>query len=299
MADDAIKVKGLTKSYGKQRGVVDLNFSVIQGEVFGYLGPNGAGKTTTIRVLLDFMRPSQGQTEIFGLDSHKNSVEIKRLVGYLPGDLSLYENLTGTEILKFLAKFRDGVDWKYVEKLRSRLKVDLHQKIKKMSHGNKQKIGLIQAFMHKPKLVILDEPTSGLDPLIQHEFYHLVSETKGMGTTFFISSHNLPEVEKICDRVGIIREGELAIVERVETLREKALRPLEVHFSKAPKLEEFSKIEGVQDVRVEGNLLRCTVVGTLDSFVKEIAKYEVVNIISQEPNLEELFLTYYVDKEKS
>jgi len=299
MSSDVIVAKGLTKFYGTQRGVIDLDFSILQGEVFGFLGPNGAGKTTTIRVLMDFMRPTEGQAEVFGLDSHANAIEIKRLVGYLPGEMHLYENLTGIEHLRFLAKFRDGVDWKFVDKLASRLQVDLNKKIKKMSHGNKQKVGLIQAFMHKPKLIILDEPTTGLDPLIQHEFYHLIADTKNQGSTFFVSSHNLPEVEKICDRVGIIREGQLVVVEKIEVLREKALRPLEVHFSQPPKLTDFSGVAGIKDVRVEGNILRCTVVGTLDSFIKKLAKFEVINILSQEPNLEEVFLNFYEGKEKS
>ena len=299
MSSDVIVAKGLTKFYGTQRGVIDLDFSVLQGEVFGFLGPNGAGKTTTIRVLMDFMRPTEGQAEVFGLDSHANAIEIKRLVGYLPGEMHLYENLTGIEHLRFLAKFRDGVDWKFVDKLASRLQVDLNKKIKKMSHGNKQKVGLIQAFMHKPKLIILDEPTTGLDPLIQHEFYHLIADTKNQGSTFFVSSHNLPEVEKICDRVGIIREGQLVVVEKIEVLREKALRPLEVHFARPPKLADFSGVAGIKDVRVEGNILRCTVVGTLDSFIKKLAKFEVINILSQEPNLEEVFLNFYEGKEKS
>src|SRR3990167_2364825 len=293
MSSGVIVSKRLTKFYGTQRGVIDLDFSVFQGEVFCFLGPNGAGKTTTIRVLMDFMKPTEGQAEVFGLDSHANAIEIKRLVGYLPGEMHLYENLTGIEHLRFLAKFRDGVDWKFVDKLASRLQVDLNKKIKKMSHGNKQKVGLIQAFMHKPKLIILDEPTTGLDPLIQHEFYHLIADTKNQGSTFFVSSHNLPEVEKICDRVGIIREGQLVVVEKIEVLREKALRPLEVHFARPPKLTDFSGVAGIKDVRVEGNILRCTVVGTLDSFIKKLAKFEVINILSQEPNLEEVFLNFY------
>jgi ABC-2 type transport system ATP-binding protein len=296
MNKTAIEVKKLTKSYGKNRGIVDLNFKVLTGEVFGFLGPNGAGKTTTTRVLLDFMHPNAGEAKIFGLDSHEDSTEIKKLVGYLPGELHLYEQLTGTEFLRFLSRFREIVDWGFVDSLSSRLKANLHQQIRKLSHGNKQKIGMISSFMHKPQLLILDEPTAGLDPLVQQEFYKLVNEVQAEGSTVFVSSHNLHEVEKICDRVGIIREGELVVVEDINSLRKRAIRPLEVQFVKAPKKSDFENIDGVKDVSLENTTLRCFVVGSLNSLVKQLAKYEVVNIISSEPDLEKIFLTYYGEK---
>ena len=293
MTSEVIAVKELTKFYGTQRGIIDLNFSVEKGEIFGFLGPNGAGKTTTIRVLLDFMRPSSGTAEIFGLDCADHDVEIKRLIGYLPGELHLYDSLKAKSFLEYMAQFRGNVDWNFVTRLSARLQADLSGQIKKMSQGNKQKIGLISALMHQPKLLILDEPTNGLDPLIQHEFYHLLEEARKGGTTIFMSSHNLPEVEKICDRVGIIKDGQLVIVETIKSLRQKAIRPLEVHFVKAPEEGAFRKIDGVKNLSVEDGTLRCSVVGSLDSFIKQLAKYEVTNIISQEPNLEEIFLTYY------
>ena len=293
MSDVVIVTKNLTKYYGKHRGVEGLDIEVKKGEVFGYLGPNGAGKTTTIRLLLDFIRSSAGSAKIFGLDSRADSVKIKRQVGYLPGELHLYENLTGVGLLKFLASLRGRVDWEFIEQLAGRLKANLSQKIKSMSHGNRQKIGIIAAFMHRPKLLILDEPTAGLDPLMQHEFYHLVEGIKRAGNTVFMSSHIMPEVEKICDRVGFIRDGQLVEVQDVETLKERAPRPLEVLFAKPVSLKDFEAVVGVKDIKIEGAILRCTVIGSLDSFVKKIAEFEVVNIASQEPNLEDIFMTYY------
>ncbi|HEY4694845.1 MAG TPA: ABC transporter ATP-binding protein [Candidatus Nanoarchaeia archaeon] len=294
----AISTKNLTKYYGKNRGVIDLTFQVYKGEVFGFLGPNGAGKTTTTRLLLDFMHPSSGSAEIFSLDSHQKSTQIKEFIGYLPGELHLYDSMTGNDFLAFMASFRKGVDWTFVFNLASRLKADLKIQIRKLSHGNKQKIGLITAFMHKPKILILDEPTMGLDPLMQQEFYKLVNEVCDQGTTFFVSSHNLPEVERICDRVGIIREGRLVVVEDIANLRKRALRPLEVHFAKPIESKDFEKIAGVKDISIQNSILRCTVVGSLDSFIKQLAKYEVVNLISAEPNLEEIFLAFYKQEEK-
>ncbi len=204
MDDMVIRTEGLTKFYGRQRGVIDVNMEVQRGEVFGYLGPNGAGKTTTIRLLLDFIRPTRGRATIFALDTHKHSRDIRRRIGHLPGELALYENLTGAELLRYTGHLRGGVEWKFVEELAARLECNLSQPIRSLSHGNKQKIGVIQAFMHKPELFILDEPTIGLDPLMQQEFYRLIAEVKAEGRTVFLSSHILPEVERVCDRVAII-----------------------------------------------------------------------------------------------
>ncbi len=290
---DAISVKKLTKTYGKQVGILDLSFSVQEGEIFGFLGPNGAGKTTTIRSLLNFIKPNSGEAKILGLDTRKNELEIKKQIGYLPGELNLYENMTGKEFLHFLAGFRKKVNWGFVDSLAKRFNTHLDKKIKKLSHGNKQKVAILQAFMHEPKLLILDEPTTGLDPLVQHEFYHLLDEFRKKGSTIFISSHNLAEVEKNCDRVAIIKDGQLVTVEEVERLRQKALRPLEIIFTTQVKIEEFEKIPGIKDLKIEGNTLRCTVVGSVDKLIKEAAKHDVQNIISQEPDLEEIFLSFY------
>ena len=291
--DVIISAAKLTKYYGKQLGIVDVDLEVKRGEVFGYLGPNGAGKTTTIRTLLDFIRPTSGSATVFGLDIRQSSVEIHRRVGYLNGELALYNNMTGEDLLKYLGNLRGGLDWEYVKALAARFQCDLPRRIQGLSLGNKQKLGLLQAFMHKPELLILDEPTNGLDPLMQHEFYDLLSETKKEGRTVFLSSHILPEVEKVCDRVGIIRQGKLVTVETIETLKSHAVRKLEIHFAGIVPKEKFINVTGVRGIVVQDNLLTCNVVGSLDSLVKAAAQFEVVNIISHEPTLEDIFMTYY------
>jgi ABC-2 type transport system ATP-binding protein len=291
--DIIINTAKLTKYYGKRLGIEDVNLEVKRGEVFGYLGPNGAGKTTTIRTLLDFIRPTRGSARIFGLDARQRSVEVHSRVGYLHGELELYDNMTGEDLLEYLGNLRGNLDWKYIRELATRFECDLPRRIKGLSHGNKQKLGLLQAFMHKPELLILDEPTNGLDPLMQHQFYDLLAETKKEGRTVFLSSHILPEVEKVCDRVGIIRQGKLVTVETIEMLKAHSVRKLEIHFAGAVPKEKFINLPGVRDITILDNLLSCKVVGSLDALVKVAAQFEVVNIISHEPTLEEIFLTYY------
>ena len=291
MTAGIIHTEALTKSYGKNRGVIDVSLDVRPGEVFGFLGPNGAGKTTTIRTLLDFIRPNSGVAQIFGLDVHEQSKEIRRRIGYLPGDLALYEKLKGAEMLRYMGNLRGGVEWNDVRELAERLHSDLSRPIRTLSQGNRQKIGLIQALMHKPELLILDEPTNGLDPLIQQVFYRLISEVEGQ--TVFLSSHNLPEVERVCDRVGIIREGRLIAVEEVSALKSRALRQLEIHFAAPVPESAFANVAGVSDLAVEQNVLRCSVKGTLDAVIKAASKFEVLNVVSHEPSLEEIFLAYY------
>lgn len=292
-----IHTSGLTKYYGKQRGMVDISLDVRRGEVFGYLGPNGAGKTTTIRTLLNLIRPTRGIATIFGMDIQRKGLEVRRHTGYLPGELKLYDNLTGAEMLRYLGHLSGGVDWARVENLATRLDCDLLPPIRSLSHGNRQKIGLIQAFMNTPDLLILDEPTIGLDPLMQQEFYRLVSETKGQGRTVFLSSHIMPEVERICDRVAIIREGRLVTVEDIDNLKARSIRRLEIHFAGPVSQEKFTEISGVKDVSVHDSVLTCTVVGELDALVKAASQARVVNIISHEPSLEEIFLDYYNEEE--
>ena len=292
MQTAALSTEHLTKYYGKQRGVIDLDLDVRHGEVFGFLGPNGAGKTTTIRLLLDLIRPTSGTAMIFGA-AVKGNHDLRRRLGYLPGEYALYDNMTGAEFLKFMGNLRRGVDWHFVEALAERLDCRLSQPIRSLSHGNKQKLGLIQAFMHRPQLILLDEPSSGLDPLMQQEFYRMIDEVKADGGTIFISSHVLPEVERLCDRVAIIREGRLAAVETVEAIKKRALRRLEIHFALPPVGEAFAQLPGIRDLSVEGNILRCAVTGSLDALVKTAAQFTVVNLVSHEPSLEEIFLAYY------
>jgi ABC-2 type transport system ATP-binding protein len=288
-----IQTDRLTKYYGKSRGVLDLNLGVREGEVFGFLGPNGAGKSTTIRMLLDIIRPSAGQATILGLDSHRDALAIHKRIGILPGELALYPKLTGEQNLRYFANLRGGVDWNYVRELAERLDSDLSRTVKNYSSGNKQKIGLIQALMHKPELLILDEPTAGLDPLIQQEFYKLIKESRATGQTVFLSSHILPEVERVCDRVGIIREGRLVAVEEVQALKSKAVRQMEIVFDHPVPVQEFIGLPGVRDCMTQNGHLRCTVEGSLDALVKQASRHTVINMISEEPNLEEIFLTFY------
>ncbi len=296
--DRIICTDNLTKFYGKTHGVLDLNLEVQQGEIFGFLGPNGAGKTTTIRTLLDFIRPTRGSATIFGLDTRRNSLQIRRRIGYVLGELALYDNMTGADFLRYFGHLRGGVDWTSVQELAERLKSDLSQSIRSLSRGNRQKIGLIQAFMHRPDLLIFDEPSSGLDPLMQQELYRLLGEVRGEGRTVFLSSHNLPEVERVCDRVGIIRNGRLITVEEVASLKDQALRRLEVRFVDPVSAEDFTALAGVSDVEVFNNTLHCTVMGALDPVVKALARFQVVDLISHEPSLEDVFLTHYGEGEE-
>lgn len=293
MADTIIRTDRLSKSYGRRLGIADVGIEVFAGEVFGYLGPNGAGKTTTIRILLDFIRADSGRAEIFGLDARQRSVEIHRRLGFLPGEPHLYENLAGGDFLRFFAGLRGGVAWSYVEELAERLNCRLEQPIHSLSQGNKRKIGLIQAFMHHPELIVLDEPTSGLDPLVQHEFYLLLAESRSRGQTVFLSSHNLAEVERVCDRVAIIRSGRLAAVENVAALKARPLRSLEIHFAEDFDVGAFAGIPGLEILAAEKRLLRGRLKGGMDALLKAAARFKITDLRSQEPSLEEIFLAYY------
>jgi ABC-2 type transport system ATP-binding protein len=292
-ADAIIVAEGLTKFYGRSRGIEDLNFRVNAGEVFGYLGPNGAGKTTTIRTTLDLMRPTRGRISVFGVDSHAGSMQIRERLGYLPGDLALYDHMTGLAYLTYFANLRGGVPEETFRGLADRVDCDLRVKIRSLSHGNRQKIGLIQAFMHSPDLLVLDEPSQGLDPLVQREFHSMVKEARDQGRTVFISSHVLPEVERLCDRVGIIRHGRLIAVEDVGDLKSRALRTIDFHFTGPVSAEAFERLPSVRQVQASGDTLHCTVAGPLDELIKTAARYEVVNVETAEASLEEIFLTYY------
>ncbi len=288
-----IVLEHLTKYYGKHRGIEDLSLTVQAGEIFGFLGPNGAGKTTTIRLMLDLIRPTRGRARLFGLDSRADSLAIRQRCGYLPGDLALYDSMTGLELLRHFAALRHRADWPFIEHLTQRFQVELQRPLRTLSRGNKQKIGLLQAVLHRPDLLILDEPTNGLDPLMQIEFYRLLEELRATGTTVFISSHNLPEVERICDRVAIIRAGHLITVEKISTLKERALRHISVEFAGPVAAEAFQNIPGVSQVTVEGSSLRCTVSGSPDALLKAIVQWPVRDLLSHEASLEDIFLAYY------
>ncbi len=288
---EVIRAEQLTKSYGPNRGIVDVDFSVQSGEVFGFLGPNGAGKTTTIRLLLDLIRPTNGRLSVFGLDSRRDSVRIRERLGYLPGDLRLYERMTGRELLRFFAHLRraDGRG----DELAERLDLDLDRRIKELSRGNRQKIGLVQAFMHDPELVVLDEPTSGLDPLVQETFYDLVAEVTGRGGTVFLSSHVLSEVQHVADRVGLIREGRLGLVDTVENLRARAFTHVEATFKARPPVDAFAGVLGVRELGRHGDVVRFALEGEIDPLVKALARFPVKALDVHEADLEDIFMALY------
>lgn len=292
----AIETQGLTKYYGSARGIEQLDLTVYEGEVFGFLGPNGAGKTTTIRVLMDFIRPTAGHARIFGKDVVAESVAIKAFVGYLPGDLALWNNLTGREILTYLGNLRGGVEPHIIDGFAERLDLDLSRKFREYSRGNRQKVGLVQAFMHRPRLLILDEPTSGLDPLNQQEFFRIVSEVREAGATVFLSSHILSEAEQISDRVGIIREGRLVRVGSVrEIVAEKLYRvTLTLGVPAGDEIAQaFGALPSVSQVKATDHTLHFIVHGNVDPVLREAVRYPVVSMTSHEPSLEEAFLAYY------
>jgi ABC-2 type transport system ATP-binding protein len=291
--DPVVRTERLTKAYGSHRGIVDLDIAIEPGEAFGFLGPNGAGKTTTIRTLLDHIRPTGGKAYIFGIDTTADPGAIHRRIGYLPGEFVLYDKLTGGQTIDYFANLRGGVDRAYQKRLVERLEIDPSRKFREYSKGNKQKIGLVVALQHKPELLLLDEPTAGLDPLVQQTFYEIIRETKAEGRTIFLSSHILSEVEKTCDRVGIIREGRLTRVGRVEELRDLAHHQVEVVFADQVPQAAFSQLPGVSNVVVEDHTIRMRVSGSIAPVIQTAARFPIVDLVSREPSLEETFLAEY------
>jgi len=294
----AIHTESLTKHYGDVHALVDLDLEVRVGEVFGFLGPNGSGKTTMIRTVLDEIRATAGRASILGLDSHEKSVEIRRHIGYVPGDLALYPNLTGRDTLTYFANLRGGVDWGYVDELAVRLDADLSKKVGDLSSGNRQKVGLIQAFMNRPELLVMDEPSSGLDPLMQREFQTMMSEVVAEGRTVFLSSHTLSEVQRVADRVGIIRHGHLIALEAVASLRSKAIRRVDLYFDADVDESVFVSLPGVREVESQNHHVVLSFDGQMETLLKVATdRYSLIDITTQEADLEEIFLTYYRDEE--
>jgi ABC-2 type transport system ATP-binding protein len=289
----AIHTQSLVKCYGKFEALHGLDLTVRRGEVFGFLGPNGAGKSTTIRTLLDLIRPTRGQVRVLGEDPRTGGAALRRRIGFLPGELPFFGRQTGEQLLSFLGRLRGGVPRERITELAERLDYDPAKPVRSLSKGNRQKLGLIQAFMHQPDLLILDEPTSGLDPLMQQVFLTLVREAKNNGQTVFMSSHVLSEAQEVADRVGIIRKGELITVAEVKELIEQASRRVEVRFDDPVTESDFAGLSGVRDVQVTGNTLRCAVDGLFDPFVKALATHHVNTMVVAEPDLEEIFLSEY------
>ncbi len=295
MAVAAIRTSKLSKDYGLGRGLFELDLHVEQQEVFGFLGPNGAGKSTTIRCLMGLIRPTAGSAQIFGLDCLHDYVAVKRKVGYIPGDMPQFGSLRGSEVVAHLGALRGGADLKVVRKIADRFNLDLTRRYREYSTGNKKKLGIVLAFMHRPPLLILDEPTTGLDPLNQREFYTLLAEARDGGATVFLSSHILSEVEHACDRVGIIRSGRLVTIADLDELHRIRFHHVELEFAPGTDVPvaAIRSASGVDDVVVLDHMVTCTVRGSFEPLLDAIRGATVTNLVSREPSLEEVFLEYY------
>ena len=293
MTENIIETEALTVYYGQHRGIIDVDLQVHRGEVFGFLGPNGAGKTTTQRVLLDVIRPASGRATIFGLDCREQGVELRRRVGYLPGELALYTNMKGSQFFEMVEYLRgDNGSRGYWRELAERLELDTSRTIGKLSRGNKQKVGVVAAFMSRPELLILDEPTTGLDPLVQQTVMEFVREVKADGRTIFFSSHILPEVQAVCDRVGIIREGRLVTTQRVEELITQQINRLKLTFATLPADGVFN-IDGVSELQRSEQMITLGVRDNLPEVLAAAAEHNIQDIETINVSLEEIFLTYY------
>lgn len=290
----AVFTQNLTKSYGRVRALKGVNLEVRRGEIFGFLGPNGAGKTTTIRCFLDLIRPDGGKVEVLGFDPQKNPVDVRARTGYLPGELHFDQNMKVEGVFRYFNQLRGGkADWGFVRELSGRLDLDLKTPIKNLSKGNKQKVGVIQALMHRPEMLLLDEPTSGLDPLIQKQVLRLIRNARDAGSTIFFSSHVLSEVQEIADRVGIIRNGKVIEVADTISLLQKSLHRARVHFKQPVDPADFRNLPGIQVLSHENGMLLFQVEGDMDGFIKALASYPVRDFDTERPSLEEIFLAYY------
>lgn len=292
----AIQAFDLTKTYGVNRGIRNINFAIEKGEIFGFLGPNGAGKSTTLRTLLGMMKPTSGRTEILGLNSHTRTTEVMARIGNLPTEFSLDDRMTGRQMLSLFARMRGGIDLTYADQLSERLDADLDRPMRRLSRGNKQKIGIVQALYHRPEVVILDEPTGGLDPIVQENFLNILVETRDREQTIFFSSHVLSEVERIADRVGIIREGEMVAIENPRQLTGSMLRRVRVQFAAPPEAELLTALQDIPSVDkivTEDDTVRFQILGEVDALLKLLGTRHVIAMDMERPSLEEIFLTFY------
>lgn len=293
MSDYVIETRGLSVFYGKHRGILNVDLKIDKGEVFGFLGPNGAGKTTTQRVLLDVIRPTEGQAFMFGKDCQKDGVAARDRVGYLPGELSLYENMKASQFFKmYFSLQKSNTDRNYWQTLADRLELDTNRRIRELSRGNRQKVGVVAAFMNKPELLILDEPTSGLDPLMQQTVMEIVQEANQHGSTVFFSSHILSEVHTVCDRVGIIREGQLVATERVEDMTRQQFKRLRIGFDQLPPEDAFA-IEGVTELVRDDQAVELEIRENIGQVMKKAVSFGINDIETIPVTLEEIFLAYY------
>jgi beta-exotoxin I transport system ATP-binding protein len=298
MAVAALSTSRLTKDYGAGRGLFDLDLVIRPQQIFGYLGPNGSGKTTTIRCVMGMIRPTSGSAHVFGIDCLRDAVEVKKRVGYLPGDIPQFGGMRGKEVVSYFGGMRGGVDAKRVRSLCERFDLDLSRRFREYSSGNKQKLGIVLAFMHSPDLLVLDEPTAGLDPLNQQEFYKLLREEHDRGATVFLSSHVLSEVEHVCDQVGIIRAGRLVRVADLAELHRIRFHHVDLEFADGSRIPEkaIRQAEGVSDVMVDDRIVTCTVHGAFAPLLEALHGADVTNLVSREPSLEEMFLEYYQER---
>jgi ABC-2 type transport system ATP-binding protein len=288
-----ISINNLSKHYGNVIAVDDLNLSIEPGEVFGFIGPNGAGKTTTIRVLVGLLKPTCGNVQIFGMDCWTSGANLRNRIGYLPGDLYLYQKMTTRNLVHYFARLRNTDTAAETNRLARQFDLDLDRPIGQLSKGNRQKAGLIQALAHRPDLLVLDEPTAGLDPLLQQEFLELMGHVRERGQTVFLSSHLLDEVERVADQIGVINSGQLNRVGTVSELRAAARRIIEIRFGHPPAASDFTDVEGVSNIEINGTILKCIATGSMDALMKAMAQHTVVDVRSQEENLEEVFLDMY------
>jgi ABC-2 type transport system ATP-binding protein len=289
---NVIEIDNLTKKYGSARGIDNVSFNVEEGEIFGFIGPNGAGKSTTIRTLLSLIYPTSGSAKIFGKDCIKYSAEIKKEMGYLPSEVFYYDKMKVIDLLKYSASFYKKDCSKRMQELAEIMDLDLNKKIDDLSYGNRKKVGIVQGLLHEPKLVILDEPTGGLDPLMQQKFFDLLEEENKKGTTILFSSHILSEVQKMCNRVAIIKEGKIISLEKISTLRENGYKKIRVE---APTRmdKDYFKIGGVTNMEIQGNTTSFLYRGNINAVMKKISEIKISNILIEEPSLEEIFMHYY------
>lgn len=289
---NVIEINNLTKTYGKSRGITDISFHVEQGEIFGFIGPNGAGKSTTIRTLLSLISPTSGSATIFGKDCIQFGPEIKKEIGYLPSEVFYYDNMKVKDLLNYSASFYKKDCSKRIKELAAIMDLDLNKKIEDLSLGNKKKVGIVQGLLHEPKLIILDEPTSGLDPLMQQKFFEVLEEENKKGATILFSSHILSEVQRLCNRVAIIKEGKIVTVEKISTLKENNYKKFKIE-TKAVSEQEYFQISGVNNLEVKNNTISFLFKGNINTVMKKIADIEITNLWIEEPDLEEIFMHYY------
>jgi ABC-2 type transport system ATP-binding protein len=287
-----IEVNNLTKDYGTARGINNITFNVEEGEIFGFIGPNGAGKSTTIRTLLSLIYPTSGSAKIFGKDCIKYGAEIKKEIGYLPSEVFYYDKMKVIDLLKYSASFYKKDCSKRMKELAEIMDLDLNKKIDDLSYGNRKKVGIVQGLLHEPKLVILDEPTGGLDPLMQQRFFDLLEEENKKGTTILFSSHILSEVQRMCNRVAIIKEGKIIRLEKISTLRENSYKRIKVETSEKISSKYF-RINGVTNIEVHNNTINFLFKGDLNVILRKLSEARVSNLLIEEPSLEEIFMHYY------